>query len=99
MTVLKQMLKLAVLPLYLLLILVQWAGIFLTTFSSVVTNLLAGLFFFVALTSWVMKLADGGEVLKMLITAFVVFVLPYIAMALIAKISYFGDELRDFLQS
>ena len=40
-------------------------GIFLTTFSTILTNLLAGLFFFVALASWVMKLADGGEVLKM----------------------------------
>ena len=99
MTVLKQMLKLAVLPLYLLLILVQWAGIFLTTFSSVVTNLLAGLFFFTALACWAMGLADGGEVLKMLITGFVVFVLPYIAIAAIAKISFFADELRDFLQS
>ena len=99
MTVLKQMLKLAVLPLYLLLILVQWAGIFLTTFSSVVTNLLAGLFFFTALACWVMGLADGGEVLKMLITGFVVFTLPYIAIAAIAKISFFADELRDFLQS
>ena len=82
-----------------LLILAQWVGIFLTTFSTILTNLLAGLFFFVALTSWVMKLADGGEVLKMLITAFVVFVLPYIAIAAIAKISFFADELRDFLQS
>ena len=99
MTVLKPMLKLALLPLLLLMILAQWVGIFLTTFSTILTNLLAGLFFFVALTSWVMKLADGGEVLKMLVTAFVVFALPYIAMALIAKISYFGDELRDFLQS
>ena len=99
MTVLKPMLKLAVLPLYLLLILVQWTGIFLTTFSSVVTNLLAGLFFFTALACWVMRLADGGEVLKMLITAFVVFVLPYIAIAAIAKISFFAEELRDFLQS
>ncbi len=99
MTVLKPMLKLALLPLLLLLILAQWVGIFLTTFSTILTNLLAGLFFFVALTSWVMRLADGGEVLKMLITAFVVFVLPYIAIAAIAKISYFGDELRDFLQS
>ena len=98
MTVLKLMLKLAVLPLYLLLILVQWAGIFLTTFSSVVTNLLAGLFFFTALACWVMGLAGGGEVLKMLITGFVVFTLPYIAMALIAKISLFADELRDFLR-
>ena len=70
MAVLKWMLKLALL----LLILVQWAGIFLTTFSTILANLLAGLFFFVALASWVMKLADGGEVLKMLITAFVVFV-------------------------
>lgn len=99
MAVLKPMLKLALLPLLLLLILAQWVGIFLTTFSTILTNLLAGLFFFVALTSWVMKLADGGEVLKMLITGFVVFTLPYIAMELIAKISYFGDELRDFLQS
>ena len=99
MAVLKWMLKLALFPLLLLLILAQWVGIFLTTFSTILTNLLAGLFFFVALTSWVMRLADGGEVLKMLITAFVVFVLPYIAIAAIAKISYFGDELRDFLQS
>ena len=87
MTVLKLMLKLAVLPLYLLLILVRWTGIFLTTFSSMVTNLLAGMFFFTALACWVMRLADGGEVLKMLITGFAVFTLPYIAMALIAKIS------------
>ena len=75
MAVLKWMLKLALFPLLLLLILAQWVGIFLTTFSMILTNLLAGLFFFVALTSWIMKLADGGEVLKMLITAFVVFVL------------------------
>ena len=99
MTVLKPMLKLALLPLLLLLILAQWVGIFLMTFSTILTNLLAGLFFFVALTSWVMRLADGGEVLKMLITAFVVFVLPYIAIAAIAKISFFADELRDFLKS
>ena len=84
MAVLKWMLKLALFPLLLLLILAQWVGIFLTTFSTILTNLLAGLFFFVALASWVMKLADGGEVLKMLITAFVVFVLPYIAIAVIA---------------
>ena len=84
MTVLKPMLKLALFPLLLLLILAQWVGIFLTTFSTILTNLLAGLFFFVALASWIMKLADGGEVLKMLI---------------IAKISFFAEELRDFLQS
>jgi len=98
MAVLKWMLKLALLPLLLLLILAQWVGIFLTTFSTILTNLLAGLFFF-ALASWIMKLTDGGEVLKMLITAFVVFVLPYIAMSIIAKISIFAKELRDFLQS
>ena len=68
MTVLKPMLKLALFPLLLLLILAQWVGIFLTTFSTILTNLLAGLFFFVALASWIMKLADGGEVLKMLIS-------------------------------
>ena len=43
MAVLKWMLKLALFPLLLLLILAQWVGIFLTTFSTVLTNLLAGL--------------------------------------------------------
>ena len=42
MTVLKPMLKLALLPLLLLLILAQWVGIFLTTFSTILTNLLLG---------------------------------------------------------
>ena len=42
MAVLKWMLKLALLPLLLLLILAQWVGIFLTTFSTILTNLLAG---------------------------------------------------------
>ena len=97
MAVLKWILKLALLPLLLLLILAQWVGIFLTTFSTVLTNLLAGLFFFVALASWIMRLADGGEVLKMLVTAFVVFVLPYIAIAAIAKISLITDDLKDFV--
>ena len=38
MAVLKPMLKLALLPLLLLLILAQWVGIFLTTFSTILTN-------------------------------------------------------------
>ena len=38
MAVLKWMLKLALFPL----ILAQWVGIFLTTFSTILTNLLAG---------------------------------------------------------
>ena len=42
MTVLKPMLKLALLPLLLLLILAQWVGIFLTTFSTILTNLAGG---------------------------------------------------------
>ena len=62
MAVLKWMLKLALFPLLLLLILAQWVGIFLTTFSTILTNLLA-------------------------------------AIAVIAKISFFAEELRDFLQS
>ena len=99
MSVLKSILKLALFPLLLLLILAQWVGIFLTTFSKLLTNLLAGLIFFVALASWIMKLADCGEVLKIQIIAIVVFVLPYIAIAAIAKISFFAEELRDFLQS
>ena len=76
MTFLKWFAKLAVLPLMLLLKLLEWAGIFLISVSSVVFNLLAGLFFLVGVASCILGLTSGSEALKMMIVWFVIFMIP-----------------------
>ena len=73
MTFLKWFVKLAVLPLMMLLKLLEWAGIFLISVSSVVFNLLAGLFFLVGVASYILGLTAGPEALKMIAVGFAIF--------------------------
>ena len=46
-----------------------------------------------------MNIATGHEVLVMLITAFVIFVLPYIAAWTIARIMILNELIKDFIRS
>jgi len=79
--------------------LAEWIGIFLTSFSSIITNLLSGIIFFTVILSYPMNIATGHEVLVMLITAFVIFVLPYIAAWTIARIMILNELIKDFIRS
>lgn len=99
MTFLKWFAKLAVLPLMLLLKLLEWAGIFLISVSSVVFNLLAGLFFLVGVASYILGLTSGLETLKMLIVGFVVFMVPIIGDWIVTSVSTANIRLSDFIHS
>jgi len=77
----------------------EWIGIFLTSFSSIITNLLSGIIFFTAILSYPMNIATGHEVLVMLIAAFVIFVLPYIAAWMIARTMILNELIKDFIRS
>ena len=99
MTFLKWFAKLAVLPLMLLLKLLEWAGIFLISVSSVVFNLLAGLFFLVGVASYILGLTAGSEVLKMLIVGFVIFMIPVAGEWFVMKIQASNCWLREFIRS
>ena len=79
--------------------LIQWAGIFLTQFSSVIFNLLAGLMFLLSVVGWLMGICTGAETMRMLAVGFVVFIIPHIAEWLIVRIAVINCNLRDFLKS
>ena len=49
MALIKMFLKLLVLPLIVAVTLIQWVGIFLTQFSTVIFNMLAGLMFLITI--------------------------------------------------
>ena len=76
MALIKIFFKLLVLPLIAAVTLIQWVGIFLTQFSTVIFNLLAGLMFLIAVAGWMFGIGTGAETLQMLTVAFVVFIIP-----------------------
>ena len=57
---------------------IQWLFTFLVGFSSIIFDLLAGLFFLAAVGSYILGLTLGMEALKMLIVGFVIFMIPII---------------------
>ena len=99
MALIKIFFKLLALPLIAAVTLIQWVGIFLTQFSTVIFNLLAGLMFLIAVAGWIFGIGSGVDTLRMLAVAFVVFILPHIAEWLIIRIAAINYGLRDFIKS
>jgi hypothetical protein len=62
MFLLRLLLKLILLPVMLAVTLLQWIGIFLTGFSSVIFYILSGIVFLTAILSWAFQIAPGAEV-------------------------------------
>ena len=99
MGLIKRIIKLLVLPLIVAVTMIQWVGIFLTQFSTVIFNLLAGLMFLIAVAGWMFGIGTGADTLRMLAVAFVVFIIPHIAEWLIIRIAAINYGLRDFIKS
>ena len=91
--------KIAAIPIMLILTLAKWVGVFMIGFSSVVFNLLAGLFMLVAALSYLMELATGPEALRMILGGFVIFMVPVAGEAVVTAIATVSAGLREFIRS
>ena len=99
MALIKIFFKLLVLPLIAAVTLIQWVGIFLTQFSTIVFNLLAGLLFLTAVAGLMLGIGTGAEAVQMMTVAFVVFIIPHFAEWLITGIAAVNYRLREFIKS
>ena len=99
MALIKMFFKLLALPLILAVTIIQWVGIFFTSFSAIIFNLLAGLMFLITIAGWMFGISAGAETLRLLAVAFVVFIIPHIAEWLIVRIAVINYGLRDFIKS
>ena len=95
----KLILKAFTLPLIAVVILFQWIGIFLTGLAGGILNILAFLFALVAGAAFLLGLASGPEVLKLLAVGFVLFILPVIAERIIIGITALRCNLAEFIRS
>ena len=98
MALVKTFFKLLALPIIVAVTLIQWVGIFLTQFSTIVFNLLAGLLFLTAVAGLMLGIGTGAEAVQMMMVAFVIFIIPHFAEWLIARISDVNYRLREFIK-
>lgn len=99
MRVIRFFLKIALLPVVVVLTVVQWFFAFLIGFSSVVFDILAGLFLLTAVLSYLMGISDGGEALGMIATGFMVFMIPVIGAWIVMHITVINMNMRGFIGS
>ena len=97
MGVIRFFLKIALLPVVVVLTVVQWFFIFLIGFSSMVFNMLAGLFLLTAVLSYLMGISDGKEVTGMIATGFVIFMVPVTGTRIVMHITALKMIMCDFI--
>ena len=86
-------------PIILIVTVFQWLLIFLIGFSSVVFNLLTGLFLLVAVLSLMFGAASWPEGVRTALVGFVIFIIPVIGQGAITVIAAFREGSSDFLRS
>ena len=91
--------KVLIFPVILVMTVIQWLFTFLVGFSSIVFNLLAGLFFLAAVGSYILGQTPGLEALKMITVGFVIFMIPIIGQGIIAVVVMIREGLCDFIRS
>lgn len=99
MKVLKIIGKVMAFPVMLIVTVIQWVFTFLVGLSSVIFNLLAGLFLLIAVLSIVFGISTWTEALRPALAAFIVFMIPVIGQGITAVIVVIREGLSDFIWS
>ena len=99
MRLLKFMGKVLAFPVMLIVMVIQWLFTFMVGLSSVVFNLLAGLFLLIAVLSLVFGISTWTETLRPVLAAFIVFMIPVVGQGIIAVVVVIREGLSDFIWS
>lgn len=89
MRMIRILLKVILFPIIWALTLILWICIFLNSISGLIMGILSLIFALTGIASLLFGLVTSGECLKMMIAAFILFVLPHIGNWLIVEIINF----------
>lgn len=99
MTLLKIPFKIIALPIALAVTVIQWLGLFLTSFAGAIFYIFSGFCFLIAVLSYLMGISTGAEAVRMLAIGFVSFVLPFVAGWMVGMIAALKESLWNFIKS
>ena len=98
MLLLKLLLKAVLLPVILALTVMEWVGVFLTSFGSAILFILSGIVFLIAIAGLVIAHEPWPEALKYLGLSCGIFLVNVIADWLVEKIGTLSVSLKQFLK-
>ena len=91
--------KVLAVPILIVTILVQWISIFLNAMTAGIFYLLSGIFFLTGVLSYGFGLETKAEVVRILIIAFAVFIVPFVVGWLTEKVILLRCLLAEFIRS
>ena len=91
--------KVFAVPILIVTILVQWISIFLNAMTAGIFYLLSGIFFLTGVLSYGFGLETRAEVVRILIIAFAVFIVPFAVGWLTEKVILLRCLLAEFICS
>ena len=91
--------KILAFPVMLIVTVIQWLFTLMVGLSSVVFNLLAGLFLLIAVLSLVFGISTWTEALRPVLAAFIVFMIPVVGQGITAVVVVIREGLSDFIWS
>ena len=91
--------KVFAVPILIVTILVQWISIFLNAMTAGIFYLLSGIFFLTGVLSYGFGLETKAEVVRILIIAFAVFIVPFVIGWLTEKVILLRCLLAEFIRS
>ena len=98
MPLLKLLLKVVLLPVILTLTIMEWVGVFLTSFGNVILFILSGIVFLIAIAGLVIAHEPWPEVLKYLGLSCGIFLVSVFADWIVGKIGSLSAYLKLFLK-
>lgn len=99
MLLLKLLLKAVLLPVILALTILEWVGVFLTSFGSVILFILSGIVFLIAIAGLVIAHEPWPEVLKYLGLSCGIFLVSAFADWIVKEIAGLIDILRKLVRA
>ena len=91
--------KIIAVPAILAVTTVKWIAVFCGSMTGWIFRILAILTSLTAIVTYLMQISTGREMLRMLIGAFIVFMLPMALAALVAVFEHWQSILGQFLRS
>ena len=91
--------KVLAFPVMLIVTVIQWLFTLMVGLSSVVFNLLAGLFLLIAVLSLVFGISTWTEALRPVLAAFIIFMIPVVGQGITAVVVVIREGLSDFIWS
>ena len=91
--------KVFAVPILIVTILVQWISIFLNAMTAGIFYLVSAIFFLTGVLSYGFGLETKAEVVRILIIAFAVFIVPFVVGWLTEKVILLRCLLAEFIRS